>query len=315
VGRLVHVVYGILDVAPSGYEVRAVKLLALACAGLLAAAIGAGTLADSVRSSPPLTLGGYRVLAADFHIHPLPLSAAALAPWDIVLEARRQGLDAIAITGHDDVWSAKTGRWVSRLVGGPTVLVGEEIISPEHHIIGVGLTTAVSWRLSAFDAISQIHQQGGVAIAAHPMASFWPGYPEAALRILDAAEIMQPIAYAKPRAAEMREFFGRGRFTAIGSTDFHGLGPIGFCRTYVFAREDSDTAILEALRQGHTVVYDGEGRAWGDPTLIRLAEDAHVRDREPQSPPGGVSLLSRTCGILGLIAAAFLLQGHRNPAE
>src|SRR5947207_12872121 len=79
---------------------------------------------------PPLTIGGYRVLAADFHTHSATWSDGALTPFGIVLEARRQGLDAIAITGHNQVSDAKAGRWFSRIAGGPTVLVGQEIVSP-----------------------------------------------------------------------------------------------------------------------------------------------------------------------------------------
>ena len=72
----------------------------------------------------PIDLGGYRVLAADFHIHSSTWSDGALTPWGLVLEAERQGLDAIAVTAHNEVADAKVSRWFSRLIGGPTVLVG-----------------------------------------------------------------------------------------------------------------------------------------------------------------------------------------------
>ena len=58
-------------------------------AGLLLAALAAGTLADRPRLQAPLRIAGYRVLAADFHVHSYPLSGGTLAPWDLVLEARR----------------------------------------------------------------------------------------------------------------------------------------------------------------------------------------------------------------------------------
>jgi len=57
--------------------------------GLIALAIAAGTLADRPRPHPPLTIGGYRVLAADFHTHSSLWSDAALTPWGLVLEAER----------------------------------------------------------------------------------------------------------------------------------------------------------------------------------------------------------------------------------
>ena len=95
-------------------------------------AIAAGTLADRPRLNPPLTLGGYRVLAVDFHTHSSMWSDGALTPWGLVLEARRQGLDAFAITAHNETWDAHVGQRFSRLVGGPIVLVGEEIVRPSY---------------------------------------------------------------------------------------------------------------------------------------------------------------------------------------
>jgi predicted metal-dependent phosphoesterase TrpH len=271
---------------------------------LVLAALAAGTLSDVPRKNPPIVLGGYRVLAADFHVHSFPLSWATLGPWDTVLEARRQGLDVIAMTGHNHVWVAKAGRWFSRLAGGPTVLVGEEIVAPRYHILAVGIQNTISWRQRAASAIDEVHRQGGVAIAAHPVASYWPAFDADALRKLDAAEVLHPIAYRHPGAyRELQEFYGRARLTAIGDSDYHGLGPMGLCRTYVFAREDSEGAILEALRAGRTVVYDRDGRAYGDPELIRLAaRDLRIDAlRSPPSDQGFLIAVSRLCGILGLL--------------
>src|SRR5713101_5102975 len=98
--------------------------------GILIAAIVSGTMADRPRRNPPLTLGGYLVVAADFHIHSSTWSDGGLTPWGLVLEAERQGLDAIAITGHNEVADGKVARWFAGLAGNPTVLTGQEILAP-----------------------------------------------------------------------------------------------------------------------------------------------------------------------------------------
>ena len=142
---------------------------------LLAAALIAGTAADRPRPRAPLILGGYRVLAADFHAHSSLWSDGALTPWGLVLEAERQGLDAIAVTGHDQTLDGKIARWFARVVGGPIVVAGEEILRPEplpprgdrHR----GPDRLRSARGSAIDAV---HRQGGVAIAVHPRRESWP---------------------------------------------------------------------------------------------------------------------------------------------
>src|SRR5262245_13208623 len=83
------------------------------------AAIILGTFADPPQPNPPLQIGGYSVLAADFHVHSHPFSWATLSPFDTVAEARRQRLDVIALTPHNHVWVAKVGRWFSKLTSRP----------------------------------------------------------------------------------------------------------------------------------------------------------------------------------------------------
>jgi hypothetical protein len=265
---------------------------------VLLAAMVAGTVPDRAPVRAPLMLGGYRVLAADFHVHTFPLSASTLAPWDVVIEARRQGLDAIALTAHNEVGSGKVGRWFSRLIGGPTVLVGEEVHNPQHHLIAVGIGRTISWRLGAADAIAETHRQGGLAIAAHPIRGFWAGWAGAEAQ-LDGVEVLQPTSWTSPEAAEeMREFYGRARVAPIGSSDYHGLGPLGVCRTYVFARENSERGILEAIRAHRTLVFDGDRGAYGDPALQQLAAG---RLPEPTPDPGAAGRVSGVLGLIGLL--------------
>ncbi|HTX35447.1 MAG TPA: CehA/McbA family metallohydrolase [Bryobacteraceae bacterium] len=272
-------------------------------AGLMAVSLAAGSLEPY---SPPRArqcqAGGYQVLAADFHVHSFPLSWSTLSPFDTVLEARRQGLDAIAMAGHNNVWVAQWGRWFSRRIGGPIVLVSEEVHAPSYHMIAVGIERAVSWRQPAARAIDEIHRQGGIAIAAHPIADYWPGWDAEAMRRLDGAEVVHPVEFHDPEARlQLREFFARRKLTAIGSSDFHYSERMGMARTYVFVTERSERGVLEALRQGHTVVYDRDGQAFGDPDLIKLG----VVPKLTAPPPSGLwNHVSLATGVLGLLMAA-----------
>jgi hypothetical protein len=273
---------------------------------MLAVAIAAGTLSDRVDARRPIVAGGYRILAADFHVHPALLSGGGLAPWDLVLEARRQGLDAFAITPHNQIFTAAIGPWVSRLLGGPTVLEGEEIRGPRYHLIAVGITRRITWDQDAASAIAEIHRQGGVAIAAHPGVGYWPAYANA-MTMLDGSEVMHPSALKNRRVLnQLRTFYDRGPRAAIGSSDYHGLGRLGMCRTYVFAHDDSAASVLDALRHGRTVVYDTDGRAVGDPDLVRLADAAHVRAQEPAPVRAGALVVISRLGVLALLALAVL---------
>jgi PHP-associated len=270
---------------------------------LLTLAIAAGTLADRPRARPPLVLGGYRVLAVDFHTHSSTWSDGTLTPWGLVLEAERQGLDAIAITGHNQVSDGQLGRWFSRVAGGPIVLPGEEIVSPTYHLIAAGIEEKVGFLQSAASAIDAVHRQGGIAIAAHPLREFSAGWDDGAMQRLDGAEICHPLIYSHEDAQrDFERFSARAPVAAIGSSDYHGFGQMGLCRTYVFARDNSAQAILEAVRAHRTVVYGRDGQAYGDPMLVKLAAgDSRLREAAPSNVRGGtLDWFSRIGGVLGL---------------
>jgi hypothetical protein len=138
------------------------------------------------------------------------------------------------------------------------------------------------------------------------------GYDADALKKLDAAEVVHPVVLTdEVYAAQMRDFLERTKLTAIGDSDYHlgplapNLGAIGVCQTYVFARERTAKGVLDALREGHTVVYDRE-RAYGDPALVKLAaEDGRLpKAALAKRPTNALSLLSGILGLLGLIACA-----------
>jgi hypothetical protein len=295
-----------------------VKVSHLVAGCLITASVIIGTLSDRAVEKSAITLGGYQVLAADFHIHSFPLSWGVLSPWDTVTEAQRQGLDAIALTPHNHTWVAKVGRWFSAVRGGPIVIVGEEIHSSVagYHLLALGIRSTITWNQQASTAVDEVHKQGGVALAAHPIPSY-AGYDEDVIQKLDGAEVVHPLALRdETLASELREFFGKRRWTAVGDTDYH-LGPMspyvgtmGLCRTYVFARARSEQGILDALREGHTVVYDRD-HVYGDPVLIQLAaEDSRLpklalsgSDHDPKR------VISAILGLLGLLTVALSRLG------
>jgi len=260
----------------------------------LTVAVVYGTITDRPVAKRPLLLGGYRVLAGDFHVHPIPFSASTLAPWDLALEATRQGLDVIAMTPQNTVLMGRAAGWT----GGAIVIPGEEVHGPRFHLIVLGTRETISWRLPAGDAIDAAHRQGGVAIAAHPALQAWSAYDATARRKLDGAEVRQPLSFTPERATEMETFYAMAPTAAIGSSDHHGTGPLGVCRTYLFVREVSQAGVLEAIREHRTVVVDG-ARAFGHPALVGFAGEL------PPAP----SRPSRWGVVVGLAAMTWLVFG------
>ena len=126
------------------------------------------------------------------------------------------------------------------------------------------------------------------------------------MAVLDGAEVCHPSIYRSERhRADMRAFYARTALTAIGSSDFHGMGRMGLCRTYIFARDASEAAVFEALRARHTVVYDERGNAYGDPELIRLAgQDGRLRAGEAEPPPSTALRIARLLSVAAMLVVA-----------
>jgi hypothetical protein len=281
----------------------------LALIAVAVTSIAAGTLADVPSPSAARMLGGYHVLGGDFHVHSFPSTWSTVSPIGTVLEARHRGLDVIAMTPHDNIWAGKLGAWFSHRIGGPIVIIGEEITAPRYHMIGVGMSKTVPSGMPLGEAIAAVQRQGGVAILAHPYGMEWLADEAPELQALDGAEVVRPESLVNEEAAaKLRAFFSRGSFTAVGSSDFHGIGPIGFARTYVFARERTGPAVIDALREGRTVVYSGDG-VFGNAELIALAEQSGgLPHTVPVLPlPGALAWLSRL-GILAVLAAVLLVN-------
>jgi hypothetical protein len=267
--------------------------------------VGIGSLLDLNVPATAAASAEYQVLAADFHVHTF-FGDGALPPWEIAAEARRRGLDVIAVTNHNQMIAARLGAWLAGRRSGLLLLKGEEITAPNYHLVAIGIGTSIGWRSSAADAIAAVHAQGGVAIAAHPARNF-DGYDARAMTSLDGTEVANPVIYEEPRSVgELVEFERRvkahnPRVAPIGGSDFHHRSPLGLCRTYVIANDRSEQAVLDAIRNARTVAYDNEGHAFGEPALVQIVERHRATERVPSLTHRILNTLSVAMVLFGLI--------------
>ena len=277
---------------------------------LLVAAVAAGTWLDGFRPAAPVE---GLVLVADFHVHPFP-GDGALTVVQLQREARRRGLDVVAVTGHNNLAGWRLGR-VLNAGNDVIVLPGQEITAPGFHLIAVGVSEVVDWRLSLGEAVAAIHGQGGAAIAAHPLDRSWLPRASEALAQLDGVEVAHPEREAgEDQAGQLDRFFAAARaanprLSPIGSSDFHMAAPLGRCRTYVFVETRSAAGVIDALRTGTTLAECRDGRLFGSPELAaRLPPD--VRARHTRGSPSTVEQAAGATALLGLA----LLCVRRHPA-
>lgn len=109
---------------------------------------------------------------ADLHLHTQWSDGDDL---DRVLErALDMGLDAIAITDHDEIEGALEARRRVHARRLPLAVVpGTEVSSKDGHIGALFVTCTFTEDLDAGQTVDLIHRAGGLAVAHHPYSPWW----------------------------------------------------------------------------------------------------------------------------------------------
>lgn len=287
-----------------------------------------GHFTDPAPPRPLTTRHGYEVLQADMHAH-TRFSDGVLSPLDLVLAARRNGLDVIAITEHNQVFPGKLGRALSGLVpDAPVVVVGEEITMREVHLLAYGLERTVE-PADVREVARAVHAQGGVLVAAHPTRRYWPAV-DAVCAELDGIEVVHPLAFRRTSPigaySEIEELASercaRPGLAMLGNSDYHAGSELGRLRTYLFVTSRDERGVVDALRAGRTVTLAPSGRAWGPPELVSALEVEPIPARETRPTlrvRGPLDALGRVLGFLALVGLVAVSRrtpspGHSRPS-
>ena len=106
---------------------------------------------------------------ADLHIHTAYSVDGTATPQAVLKHAAHHtDLDVIAITDHDEIRGALEARELDGQYA-IEVVPGVEITSRDGHILALWVERNIPAGLSAEETIGRIGEQGGLAIAAHPM--------------------------------------------------------------------------------------------------------------------------------------------------
>jgi len=211
-----------------------------------------------------------RRMRIDPHIH--TLASDGVSDVESVLAAAvRRKLDAIAITDHERIDAAQAARDIATGRGLPVeVIVGEEISTRGGHLVGLWLTRRIKPWQSLKRSIALVHEQGGLAIVAHPL----PPYPlscaseNAIRRLMDEADpIYHPDALEgfNPTVARLRwsrrvpalaEELG---IASVAGSDAHAARKVGSAATIV---SGSSAADLRAAIAERDTAWEGRPYEW-----------------------------------------------------
>ena len=174
---------------------------------------------------------------ADLHIHTLASDGTAgiLEILDRVSEAGH--LDVIAITDHERIDAAVAARAIARDRGlAVEVVIGEEVTTLGGHLLALWIEAPIRPFRSLRSTIAAVHDEGGLAIPAHPLVPYPLCAQGFALRRLlaaderfrpDGLETFNPTSLGRPRHAAVVRFADRHGLARIGNSDAHSIEAVG----------------------------------------------------------------------------------------
>ena len=205
-----------------------------------------------------------RLGRADLHIHSLASDGTSSVDEILGAVAAAGVLDLIAIADHERIDAALAARSIAQDRGLPfAVIVGEEVTTRGGHLVGLFLAQRVPPLKSLRWTIEAIHDQGGIAIPAHPLVPIHLAAQGWVLRRLldddneavhpDAIETFNPTAIGKYGHRRSLEFALRHGVPQVGNSDAHEAAAIGSAWTTFPGRTQDDlrAAVLAGTTSAH----------------------------------------------------------------
>jgi len=215
---------------------------------------------------------------ADIHIHTTHSDGMASVQQVFDFAENETDLDLIAITDHDMFDGADDARnLAARRNYRFQVLTGMEVTTIEGHLLVLGIDKPVRSLQGLANTIAQVHEQGGVVIAPHPMSWMIRSIGRNGLMRIhktpddliyfDGFEALNPSLAGRVVAKQARELNARVlQLAETAGSDSHVLPTIGSAAT-VYPGVTADD-LLRALKEKKTTI---EGHYWTAEEMKYLA--------------------------------------------
>ncbi|MEW5936650.1 MAG: PHP domain-containing protein [Candidatus Thermoplasmatota archaeon] len=184
-------------------------------------------------------------MKADLHVHTSFSKDCTVSPREVVRQAQRQGLRALAITDHN---TAQGALQVVRAEG-IIVVPGLELSTREGHLVLLGVRESLAQGLSAAEACDRARAQGAVVIVPHPYRLF-SGVGEEIARAIN-VHAVEGLNGRSLRRDNMRAISLARHISKpyVGGSDAHTLGEIGNAWTFL-PHCSSVEDVLRAIMKG-----------------------------------------------------------------
>jgi predicted metal-dependent phosphoesterase TrpH len=227
---------------------------------------------------------------ADMHLHTLYSDGTQDVGGLLEHVEHNTDLDVVAITDHERIDGAQRAAEIHAAGGyGFDLVVGEEITTRRGHVLGLFLTERVPGLRPLPETLERIHDQGGLAIAAHALAMLIPSLGMRSLLALhhdpdprhhlDAIELFNPSTAGRVRHGRRRrmndELLG---LAEVGNSDAHVPEGVGTGWTWFpGASADDYRAALLAHRTQADGAFWSQAHNIGVYRRQLLAKARHLR--------------------------------------
>jgi predicted metal-dependent phosphoesterase TrpH len=187
-------------------------------------------------------------ISADLHVHTTYSKDSLITPKDLVYYSKKRGLNAVAVTDHNQLDGAlKIAKETNFLV-----IPGMEVSSSDGHIVALNVQELIPKGFSAAETVELIHRAGGVAIACHPYVYFKGCLRGNVCSTFDAIEVINARAFPFKRSVKKAEETAkRFSLSRVAGTDAHYGPQIGYGYTVIEAAEPSVDAVAKAIVNGN----------------------------------------------------------------
>jgi hypothetical protein len=209
-------------------------------------------------------------LAFDGHVHSGRSHDGADSYEAILLRAAERGLDAVAIADHNDFDYRRAAEELGRLKAEGRVpehlllVPAQEVTTLDGHVLAYFIEHRVEPGMSAAATVRAIHAQGGLAVAAHPLAKGGVGMNLARRLPFDGIEVRSGASvFPVDLLRELESVDGDwGNRFVLASSDAHGAEGVGTFYTRIYVEEVSLAGLREGLRKRRTEPV-AENRLYG----------------------------------------------------
>ncbi len=189
------------------------------------------------------------LLKIELHCHTYASGDSLVSPRDLLDEARRKGVDRLAITDHNEIWAALEAQQMDP----ERVIVGEEILTTKGELLAFFVKEKVPRGLKPEAAIERLREQGAYISVSHPFDRQRHGWAladlEAIAPLVDAVEVFNARCVLPQINRSAYVFAVAHQLAGTVGSDAHLLWEVGRAalRVRPFATRDE---FAEAVRSG-----------------------------------------------------------------